>query len=123
MMVNMLAGYQAVEPERIELARACNATEGQILRKIVLPSAMPFIFAGLNVASVLAILGAIVGEFVGAQSGLGTLLVQYDQGMEMAPLFAVLILLGLIGYFFNAAIRAVERRVCFWAQRAAGPAL
>jgi len=119
LMVNMVAGYRSVEPERIELARACNATSGQILRKIVLPSAMPFIFAGLNVASVLAILGAIVGEFVGAQSGLGTLLVQYDQDMEIAPLFAVLILLGAIGYLFNAAIRAVERRVCFWAQRAA----
>jgi len=121
LMVNMVAGYQSVEPERIELARACNATTGQLLRKIVLPSAMPFIFAGLNVASVLAILGAIVGEFVGAQSGLGTLLMQYDQAMEIAPLFAVLILLGAIGYVFNAAIRAVEQRVCFWAQRAAAP--
>jgi ABC-type nitrate/sulfonate/bicarbonate transport system permease component len=49
---------------------------------------------------------------------LGTLLVQYDQAMEIAPLFAVLILLGIIGYLFNAAIRAIERRVCFWAQRA-----
>lgn len=46
---------------------------------------------------------------------------QYDHAMEIAPLFAVLILLGAIGYLFNAAVRAVERRVCFWAQRAAGP--
>ncbi len=121
LMVNMVAGYQSVEPERLELARACNATTAQMLRKIVLPSAMPFIFAGLNVASVLAILGAIVGEFVGAESGLGTLLMQYDQAMQIAPLFAVLILLGAIGYLFNAGIRAIERRVCFWAQRAGAP--
>jgi NitT/TauT family transport system permease protein len=121
LMVNTVAGCQSVEPERIELARACNATDGQILRKIVLPSAMPFIFAGLNVASVLAILGAIVGEFVGAEAGLGMLLMQYDQAMEIAPLFAVLVVLGAVGYAFNAAIRKVERRVCFWAQRAARP--
>ena len=121
LMVSTVSGYQAVEPERIELARACNATAGQLLWKIVLPSAMPFIFAGLNVASVLAILGAIVGEFVGAQAGLGMLLLQYDQAMEIAPLFAVLVVLGLIGYLFNAAIRTVERRVCFWAQRVSRP--
>jgi NitT/TauT family transport system permease protein len=121
LMVNMVAGYQAVEPDRIELARACNASAGQILWKIVLPSAMPFIFAGLNVASVLAILGAIVGEFVGAEAGLGMLLMQYDQAMEIAPLFAVLIVLGVIGYVFNLVIRLAERRVCFWAQRATRP--
>lgn len=121
LMVNTVAGYQAVEPERIELARACNATQGQILWKVILPSAMPFIFAGLNVASVLAVLGAIVGEFVGAEAGLGMLLMQYDQAMEIAPLFAVLVILGAIGYLLNAAIRAIERRVCFWARRGTRP--
>jgi NitT/TauT family transport system permease protein len=117
LMVNTVAGYQSVERDRIDLARACNASDMQILWKIVLPSAMPFIFAGLNVASVLAILGAIVGEFVGAQAGLGMLLMQYDQQMEIAPLFAVLLVLGVIGYAMNAVIRCIERRVCFWAQR------
>lgn len=119
LMVNTVSGYQSVDSDRIDLARACNATDLQILMKIVLPSAMPFVFAGLNIASVLAILGAIVGEFVGAQAGLGMLLMQYDQQMEIAPLFAVLIVLGVIGYAMNAAIRFIERRVCFWAQRAA----
>jgi len=78
---------------------------------------MPFLFAGLNVASALAVLGAIVGEFVGARAGLGMLLIQYDQAMEIAPLFAILIILGIIGFALNQSIRIVERRVCFWAQR------
>ena len=65
-LVNMMAGYQAVEPERIELARSCNASELHLLTKIVIPSCLPFLFAGLGVASVLSILGAVVGEFVGA---------------------------------------------------------
>jgi NitT/TauT family transport system permease protein len=117
LLVNAIAGYQSVDPDRIDLARSCNASGWQILWKIVLPSALPFIFAGLNVATVLAILGAIVGEFVGARAGLGMLLMQYDQTMEIAPLFAVLLILGLVGFAMNFALRLIERRCCFWAQR------
>ena len=121
LLVNSIAGCRAVEPERVDLARVCNASRGQILRWIVLPSAMPFIFTGLNVASVLALLGALVGEFVGAEAGLGQLLVQYDQQMQIAPVFAVVIVLGVVGYAFNALIRCCERAVCFWAQRGGPP--
>jgi NitT/TauT family transport system permease protein len=121
-LVNMMAGYQAVEPERIELARSCNASEWHLLAKIIIPSCLPFLFAGLGIASVLSILGAVVGEFVGASAGLGMLLMQYDQTMEIAPLFAVILLLGLIGFLMNYAVGLVERRYCFWAQRASAAA-
>ena len=117
-LVNTMAGYQSVEPERIELARSCNASEWHLLSKIILPSCLPFLFAGLSVASVLAILGAVVGEFVGASAGLGMLLMQYDAQMQLAPLFAVIVLLALIGYLMNTAVAILERRYCFWAQRA-----
>lgn len=117
-LVNTMAGYQAVEPERIELARSCNASEWHLLSKIIFPSCLPFLFAGLGVASVLAILGAVVGEFVGAGAGLGMLLLQYDQQMALAPLFAVIVLLGVIGFLMNHAVGLLERRYCFWAQRA-----
>jgi NitT/TauT family transport system permease protein len=117
-LINTMAGYQSVEPERIELARSCNASEWHLLSKIILPSCLPFLFAGLSVASVLAILGAVVGEFVGASAGLGMLLMQYDAQMQLAPLFAVIVLLALIGYLMNTAVAVLERRYCFWAQRA-----
>ena len=121
-LVSAIAGSHAVDPDRLDLARSCNASPAQILRKIVIPSALPFLFAGLNVASALAVLGAIVGEFVGARAGLGMLLIQYDQAMEIAPLFAILILLAIIGFTLNQAVRIAERRYCFWAQRRAnGP--
>ena len=116
-LVNMMAGYQAVEPERIELARSCNASELHLLTKIVIPSCLPFLFAGLGVASVLSILGAVVGEFVGASSGLGMLLMQYNQAMEISPMFAVILLLAVIGFLMNYAVTLIERRYCFWAQR------
>jgi NitT/TauT family transport system permease protein len=117
-LVNTMAGYQSVEPERIELACSCNASEWHLLSKIIFPSCLPFLFAGLAVASVLAILGAVVGEFVGASAGLGMLLMQYDQQMQLGPLFAVILLLALIGFLMNSAIGLLERRYCFWAQRA-----
>jgi NitT/TauT family transport system permease protein len=116
-LVNTMAGYQAVEPERIELARSCDASEWHLLTKIIIPSCLPFLFAGLGVASVLSILGAVVGEFVGARAGLGMLLMQYNQSMEIAPLFAVIVLLGIIGFLMNHAVGLIERRYCFWAHR------
>jgi NitT/TauT family transport system permease protein len=116
-LVNMMAGYQAVEPERIELARSCNASEFHLLTKIIIPSCLPFLFAGLGVASVLSILGAVVGEFVGASAGLGMLLMQYNQAMEIAPMFAVILLLAVIGFLMNHIVSLVERHYCFWAQR------
>jgi NitT/TauT family transport system permease protein len=119
-LVNIMAGYHAVEPERIDLARSCNASEWDLLRKIIIPSCLPFLFAGLAVASVLSIIGAVVGEFVGASAGLGMLLMQYDQSLEIAPLFAVILLLGVIGFLMNHAVGLVQRRYCFWAQRVNG---
>jgi NitT/TauT family transport system permease protein len=116
-LVNMMAGYHAVEPERIELARSCNASEVHLLTKIIIPSCLPFLFAGLGVASVLSILGAVVGEFVGASAGLGMLLMQYNQAMEIAPMFAVILLLAFIGFLMSHIVSVVERHCCFWAQR------
>jgi NitT/TauT family transport system permease protein len=117
LLVNTMIGYRAVDRDRIDFARSCNASEFQILYKIILPSALPYIFAGLNVASVLALLGALVGEFVGAQAGLGMLLMQYNQSMQMASAFALLIVLAAVGFLANGAIRMVEDRVCGWARR------
>jgi len=116
-LVNTMAGYRSVEPERIELARSCNASQWQLICKIIIPSCLPFLFAGLGVASVLSILGAVVGEFVGASAGLGMLLMQYNQAMEISPMFAVILLLAVIGFLMNYAVTLVERRYCFWAQR------
>lgn len=117
LLVNTMAGYQAVEPERIELARSCNASEWHLLSKIIFPSCLPFLFAGLGVAAALSVIGAVVGEYVGASAGLGMLLMQYNQALEIAPLFAVILLLGLIGFLMNFAVGLLERRYCFWAQR------
>ena len=117
MLVNSMAGYHSVDPDRIDLARACSATRTQIFFKIIVPSSLPFIFAGLHMGTVLSILGAIVGEFVGATQGLGMLLLQYNNNMQVGGVFAILIILGAIGYGLNVIMRSLENKYCFWARR------
>jgi NitT/TauT family transport system permease protein len=80
------------------------------------PNALPFIFGGLNVAIVFSITGALVGEFVGAREGLGMLLLQFNFNMDIGGMFAVLIVLGVMGATLHGVVRMLHRRLIFWAQ-------
>lgn len=113
LLVNSIAGYHAVEPERIDLARVCNASGLQIFWHIILPSSAPFIFAGLHMAAVISLLAAIVGEFVGAKAGLGLLLLQYNNSMQMGGVFAILLILGALGFALNYAMQKLEARLSY----------
>ena len=115
LLVNTIAGIRSVEQERIDLARSLCATPWQIFRKVTFPSALPFIFAGLDMAAVLSMLGAIIGEFVGAQRGLGVLILQMNFMMNIAGVYAVLVVLAVLGTGLHLTMRALERRFVFWA--------
>jgi len=114
LLVNSMAGFKAVDPERLELMRALGANPWQIFWKVRLPSALPYIFAGLDMAAVFAVVGAIVGEFVGAQRGLGTLILTMNAQMDIAGTFSVFIILSLVGVALHQALRRIERRLLFW---------
>ena len=114
LLVNSMAGFKAVDTDRLELMRALGANPWQIFWKVRLPSAMPYIFAGLDMAAVFAVVGAVVGEFVGAQSGLGTLILSMNAQMDISGTFSVFIILALVGLIIHKALRMVERRVLFW---------
>ena len=120
LLVNSMAGFHGVDLDRIELLRSLSATRWQIFWKVKFPSALPFIFAGLDIAAVFAIVGAIVGEFVGAQLGLGVQILSMNAQMDTAGSFSVCIVLAVMGLFLNYFIRAVQRRVLFWAPSEAG---
>jgi NitT/TauT family transport system permease protein len=75
---------------------------------------MPYIFAGLEIAMIFALLGAIVAELVGAQSGLGMLIQSMNFTMDVAGQFSVLLLLSVMGLLLNGAVTAIRRRVLFW---------
>jgi NitT/TauT family transport system permease protein len=119
LLVNSMAGFHSVDLDRIELLRSLSATRWQIFWKVKFPSALPFIFAGLDIAAVFAIVGAIVGEFVGAQLGLGVQILSMNAQMDTAGSFSVCIVLAVMGLVLNYLIRGIQRRVLFWAASAA----
>jgi NitT/TauT family transport system permease protein len=114
LLVTSMAGFKAVDVERLELMRSLGANSWQIFWKVRMPSALPYIFAGLDMAAVFAVVGAVVGEFVGAQRGLGTLILSMNSQMDTAGTFSVFIILALVGVLLHKGLRLVERRLLFW---------
>jgi len=113
-LVTSIAGFKAVDPDRIDLLRSLSASPWQIFRKAKFPSALPYIFAGLNMAAAFSVVGAIVGEFVGAQAGLGVLILQMEAQMDTGGSFAVFIVLSFIGIAITALLRRIQQRVLHW---------
>lgn len=115
-LVNVIVGLKTVEPAKVDLMRSLNATRWQTFRLVTFPNALPFVFAGLDIAVVFSVLGAIVGEFVGAQRGLGNLILQFNFALDIAGVFAVLLLLSALGVTLHLGMQAIQRRVIFWAE-------
>jgi NitT/TauT family transport system permease protein len=117
-LINTIVGMRATDSDRVNLVRAMCGSRMQIVRYIQLPSALPYIFAGLHTAIILAVIGAVVGEFVGAKSGIGVMILQANFALDLAAVFALLLLLSLTGVWFNLLLRGIERRFCFWSGKA-----
>jgi NitT/TauT family transport system permease protein len=115
-LVNVIVGLKSADADRLDLMRSLNASRWQMLRLVQFPTALPFIFAGLNVAVIFAVLGAIVAEFVGSQRGLGNLILSFNANLDIASVFACLILLGGMGMSLHAAVQRVQKRMIFWSQ-------
>ncbi|MCR0984437.1 ABC transporter permease [Roseomonas populi] len=114
LLANTIMGLRAAPADQIEMLVSCTASRWQVFRMVRMMSALPYIFVGLDVAVVLSVIGAIVGEFVGAKAGLGFLLMQKNFNFDMAGTFAILVVLSLIGVVLHAIVQAVQRRVIFW---------
>jgi NitT/TauT family transport system permease protein len=112
--VNTLAGLKAGSQTRVDLLHSFRATRTQIFRYVKLPAAAPYIFTGLDIGIVYSPVGAIVSEFLGANRGLGIALYQAEQNLDLAGVFALIILLGLMGIVLHLLLLAVRRRVVFW---------
>jgi NitT/TauT family transport system permease protein len=119
-LVSVMAGFHSTDRDRLEMMRAFGATRWQTLMRLRVPGALVMIFAGLEIATVLSVIGAVVGEFVGAQEGLGYLITALNFNMDVAGVFAVLIFLSLIGITLHAIVKFAGRRCAFW-NRAADP--
>jgi len=114
LMVNTIVGLRSAEEDKINLMRSLAASRTQIFWMLQLPNAMPYIFAGLEIAMIFALIGAIVAEFVGAQAGLGMLIQSMNFTMDVAGQFSVLLLLSILGLILNGIVIGVRKRVLFW---------
>jgi NitT/TauT family transport system permease protein len=114
MLVNTIVGLKSTPQDKIDLMRSLSASRWKIFWYVQLPEALPFIFAGLNIGIVLSVLGAIVAEFVGAKAGLGYLILQMNYNMDIAGMFAALVVLGIMGIVLNSAMTFARRRIVFW---------
>lgn len=120
-LVNVISGLRATDAARLELMRSLRATRWQIFTMVRLPGALPMIFAGLNVAIIFSILGAIVGEFLGSRQGLGNAIMQMNVNLDTAGMFATLFVLSAIGVSLHLLMRLLQRKVLFWADSSRMP--
>ena len=114
LMVNTIVGLRSAEEDRINLMRSLAASKSQIFFMLQLPNALPYIFAGLEIAMIFALIGAIVAEFVGAEKGLGMLIQSMNFNMDVAGQFSILLILSLLGLVLNGIIVFARRRLLFW---------
>ena len=113
-VVSAVQGFKSVEPDMLDLARAMEASRLQIFRMVRLPHALPAIFSGLKVSITLAVVGAVVGEFVGSNSGLGFVLQRSIGNFELPTMFAALVMLSLIGVILFWIVDLIERLSIPW---------
>ena len=102
-------GLREVEPELLDLVHALRGSRWQLFTKIQLPGALPYIFSGMKVAAILAVAGAIVGEFLGSDRGLGYLMLQVQVTLDTPAMFMAVILITLLGMLLYGLVLVLER--------------
>jgi NitT/TauT family transport system permease protein len=102
-------GLREIEPELLDLVRSLKGSRWQLFSKVQLPGALPYIFAGMKVGAILAVAGAIVGEFLGSDKGLGYLMLQVQVTLDTPAMFMAVIMITLIGMLLYGTVLLLER--------------
>ncbi len=113
-VIDTVLGLRSVDPDILGMSRSMRASPLQVLWKIRFPTALPFMFAGMKVAISLALVGAIAGEFVASQVGLGYVIMTGQGMFQTTRVFAAIVLLGVIGTILFYMINLIERIVIPW---------
>jgi NitT/TauT family transport system permease protein len=114
MLLNTYTGVREIDQTLINAARTMGAKGGFITRRILLPSSMTFIFAGLRVSIGLALIGTIVGEMIAGQYGLGQMIAKAANMFDTAQVFGIIVVLAVLAVLMNDAMKFVESRVMKW---------
>jgi NitT/TauT family transport system permease protein len=116
--VNMARGLRAIDPDALALMRALAASTREVLFKLRLPAALPYLFTALRLAATASVIGAIIGELpVGSRLGMGVVIINAAQYYNWRPanLWAAILVTALIGIAFYQTVAWVERRMVRWA--------
>lgn len=113
-LVNTVKGLKAVDENSLDLFKSYSANKWQIFIKLSLPTALPYIFSALKISTGMAVVGAIVGEFVGANKGIGFIILTSTYHLETVTMFAAIIMSALIGVVFFWIIGLIEKKIVFW---------
>lgn len=116
--INTLSGVINVDRDRMELMRSLGASKMQVLRKLVLPEAVPVIMAGERLALTSALSGVLVAEFIQRDQGIGTLILTYTRNLNMASAFACILTLTLIGFLIFKGMEKLDHHIAYWKNEA-----
>ncbi|WP_246088404.1 ABC transporter permease [Phreatobacter stygius] len=108
-LLTTLRGLQEVEPDLLDLVRSLKGSRWKVFRYIQLPGSLPYIFSGMKVAAILAVAGAVVGEFIASDRGLAYLMIQVQASLDTPAMFMAVLLLTLIGIALYLVVLAAER--------------
>lgn len=113
-IVNTTKGLRSIDVEALDLFKSISASKWQIFSKLRFPTALPYIFSALKISTSLAIIGAIVGEFVGSNQGIGFIILVSSYHLEIVRMFSAVIVAALTGIVFFGIISFLEKRIVFW---------
>lgn len=113
-LVNAVTGFRSSDPRQILLMKVVKASPWQIFMKVRVFNAIPYLMAGMYIAIVLSVIGAVIGEFLGSAHGLGSQIVQRQGSMDVVGVFSMLVVLSAMGVALNVIMRLVSRRLAFW---------
>jgi NitT/TauT family transport system permease protein len=112
--VNALTGILTVDEDAREMFKSLGASRWQTFTHLMVPGSLPIMFAGLKTAAGLALVGAVVGEFISAERGLGVLVQQFSSQLAISDAFAVILMLMFLGLLLYGAMEWLERATVFW---------
>lgn len=114
--INSVVGLKSVDEESKLLFQSMVASKKDVFFKLSLPTALPYIFAGLKASLTFALIGAIVGEFMGADKGIGMLINTFNFQLEMDKVYALIIILSIIALLLYLFIEWVDKKIVFWTE-------
>ena len=119
-LVNCITGFRATDPLAVEFFESVGASPSQIFRLLRWPTALPYLMSALKITINLSLIGAIVGEFFGADHGIGKVINQSNFKLDMRTMFAAIVFLAMVGVALTLLSNVLERRLLFWHESVRG---